>query len=289
MIQDEWNAHIRSLVEPALEGTDSFVGTYFEGFSGRIFGGQTIAQALMAASLREDQGKVAHSLHACFIRPGDPGQRVVYQVIDHAVGRSFANRQVIAQQDGQPILIMLAGFHRAENGLSHQARMRTTMMPDMAVERLAAWRATADERGRLLTERLDGRPMEIVPIDPDALFGAQPQPPKSAWWMRMRQPVGAEAALQRGLLAYASDIMLLRNAMLPHGVRPFTQGVQTASLDHAIWFHDTPDMDDWLLFETDSPWAGGARGLSRGHFFTAAGKLVATVTQESLMRMPGRA
>ncbi len=103
--------------------------------------------------------------------------------------------------------------------------------------------------------------------------------------MRLRHPAGAEPAVQRALLAYASDMMLLRTAMLPHGIRPFSRGVQTASLDHAIWFHDTPDMDDWLLFETDSPWAGHARGLSQGHFFTAQGRLVASVAQESLMRM----
>lgn len=288
MIQHEWGTRVRSLVEPTPLAAGTYQGTHFEGFASRIFGGQTIAQALMAASLAEEQGKLAHSLHACFLRAGDPGKPVHYQVTDLVAGRSFANRQVIARQDGQPILIMLAGFHRAESGPGHQSAMRNTTVPEQALERLATWRNTADERGRLLTQRLDGRPMEIVPIDPNALFGAQPQLPQSAWWMRMRHPVGADGALQRGLLAYASDIMLLRNAMLPHGVRPFTPGVQSASLDHAIWFHDTPDMDEWLLFETDSPWAGGARGLSRGHFFTSNGRLVATVTQESLMRMPER-
>ena len=217
--------------------------------------------------------------------PSDVGKAVDYQVTEHFLGRSFANRQVIASQDGEPILVVQVSFHGAEDGHAHQVDMRTHLTPQQSADRLRQWRNRTDERGRLFADRLDGRPIEIVPIDPDALFGAEPQSPRSAWWMRLRHPAGAEPAVQRALLAYASDMMLLRTAMLPHGIRPFSRGVQTASLDHAIWFHDTPDMDDWLLFETDSPWAGHARGLSRGHFFTAQGRLVASVAQESLMRM----
>ena len=280
-----WSQDIRRLVDPVPTAPLAARGEGLDGPAGRIFGGQAIAQALMAAAQAEGQGRLAHSLHASFLRAGDVGKAVDYHVTEHFLGRSFANRQVIATQDGQPILVVQVSFHGAEDGHAHQVDMRTHLTPQQSADRLRQWRNRTDERGRLFADRLDGRPIEIVPIDPDALFGAEPQSPRSAWWMRLRHPAGAEPAVQRALLAYASDMMLLRTAMLPHGIRPFSRGVQTASLDHAIWFHDTPDMDDWLLFETDSPWAGHARGLSRGHFFTAQGRLVASVAQESLMRM----
>jgi acyl-CoA thioesterase-2 len=281
----QWSQVIERLIVPQAVTPLSARGDGLEGPVGRIFGGQAIAQAVMAGCQAERSGRLPHSLHASFLRAGDVRMSVDYQVTEHFLGRSFAQRQVIASQGAHPILVVQLGFHIAEPGPAHQTAMRCTFTPAQSTERLARWRATADERGKLFAERLDGRPIEIVPIDPDALFGADPQPPHSAWWMRLRHPLGAAPDLARALLAYASDMMLLRNAMLPHGIRPFSRGVQTASLDHAIWFHDTPDMDDWLLFETDSPWAGHARGLSRGHFFTASGHLIASVTQESLMRV----
>lgn len=283
--EQDWTDHIRSLLQPVSTPEGHCLGGHFEGLGGRIFGGQAIAQALMAASHKEDAGRLVHSLHACFLRAGDTREPVHYHVTEHLAGRSFANRQVVAMQGGQPILTLMASFHRREAGPCHQAPMRTKMTLAEATARLEAWRSLPDGRGRLMGERLDGKQIEIVPADPDALFGADPHPPRAAWWLRLRSPVTADTALQAAALAYASDIMLLRNAMLPHGVRPFTPGVQSASLDHAIWFHEMPDLNDWLLFETDSPWAGHARGLSRGHFYTADGRMVATVTQESLMRV----
>jgi acyl-CoA thioesterase-2 len=285
----DWTSLISALIAP-VPGTDGMSrGEHFEGAFGRIFGGQVIAQALMAASRDEQDDRQARSLHASFLRPGSVSKPVDYRVTLPFAGRSFATRQVVATQDDQPILILLASFHRSEDGLTHQAAVQTQVQPDEAQRRLVLWREKAGDRARLFSERLDTRPIELVPIDPDALFGAEPAPPRSAWWMRSRRPLAASPPMQHALLAYASDMMLLRNAMLPHRVRPFSGGVQTASLDHAIWFHETPDMNDWLLFETDSPWAGYARGLNRGHFFTAQGKMIATVTQESLMRLPAAA
>lgn len=282
----DWSQLIEQMIVPQPVTPLTARGEGLEGPVGRIFGGQALAQAVMAGCQAEREGRLPHSLHASFMRAGDIRKPVDYHVTEHFLGRSFANRQVLATQDGQPILVMQIGFHIAEPGPAHQAEMRCTVTPAQSIKQLAQWRARADERTRLFAERLDGRPIEIVPIDPDALFGADPQPPRSAWWLRLRHPLGASPILTRALLTYASDMMLLRNAMLPHGIRPFSRGVQIASLDHALWFHETPDMDDWLLFEMDSPWAGHARGLSRGHFFTASGQLVASVTQESLMRMP---
>lgn len=283
--QENWSSHMRSMVAPVQTGDQLFRGGHFEDVTGRIFGGQVVAQALMAASHGEDAGRRVHSLHACFLRAGDVDQPVEYQVVELTAGRSFANRQITAVQGGKPILSMMASFHRPEEGPSHQVETGTVTPPDEARRQLEAWCARTDDRGRRLVKRLDGRPVEIVPVDPDALFSTDPRPPRSAWWLRLRHPLVGGDEIQAALLAYASDMMLLRNAMLPHGIRPFTPGVQTASLDHAIWFHAVPDLNDWLLCETDSPWSGQARGLSRGHFFTPDGRLVATVVQESLMRL----
>lgn len=281
----DWSALISALVDPICGTNGKSRGEHLEGPLGRIFGGQVIAQALMAASREEQDARLAHSVHASFLRAGDVNKPVDYCVTVPFAGRSFTTRNVVATQGDHAILILLASFHRPEDGLVHQVAMQTEAGPAETRRRLERWRETAGERARLFSDRLDTRPIEIVPLEPDALFGAEPNAPRSAWWMRLRRPMAASPPMQRALLAYASDMMLLRNAMLPHRVRPFSRGVQTASLDHAIWFHETPDMDEWLLFETDSPWAGHARGLNRGHFFTAQWKLVATVTQESLMRL----
>jgi len=180
---------------------------------------------------------------------------------------------------------MTASFHSAEPGPSHQAAMRARSTPDEAIDQLRAWSQVAPaQQQRLLAHRLQQGALEVVPVDPAGLFGTEPRNAAAAMWLRLRSPIAGSPALHHALLAYASDIMLLRAALLPHGFRPFTPGAAVASLDHVLWLHETPDMNDWLLFETDSPWSGHTRGLSRGHFFTAGGRMIATVSQESLMR-----
>lgn len=273
-----------ALIDPTPGAHGAARGCSLEGPGGRIFGGQVVAQALMAATHLEQDGRQAHNLHASFLRAGDVSKPVDYHATEPFAGRSFATRQVIAMQDGQPILALTASFHRSETGPAHHAPKRTQASPDEALQRLDTWRASGGEQARLFSERLGSRPIEIVPIDPDALFGGEPQAPRTAWWARLRRPLASSPAMHRGLLAYTSDMLLLRNAMLPHAIRPFSPGVQTASLDHAVWFHETPDLSEWLIFETDSPWAGHARGLSRGCFYDQDGRLIASVAQESLMR-----
>ena len=267
-----------------------FIGTDLEGFNGRIFGGQIMAQGLMAASRSETLGREAHSVHAFFLRPGDIRRAVEYRVTELLDGRSFANRMVVALQDDKAILSLMASFHRPEPGVRHEAVRRTVISAPQAVDQFQAWRQKMnDERKLLAAARFDERPIEIVPTDPDAVFGDGSHAPSSAVWMRLRYPVANDRALHSAILTYASDIMLLRAAMLPHGVRPFTPGVVSASLDHSLWIHEAPDMNQWLLFETESPWAAHARGLSRGHFFDEAGHMVGTVAQESLMRVSASA
>lgn len=255
-----------------------------------LFGGQAIAQGLMAACAEEDGTRLPHSLHAHFLRPGVRAEPVDYQVTTLSQGRSFAARRVEAMQADTVICSMIASFHIQEPGFEHQQEAPFSLDIDAALESLAKWNLRHEAAANSsVIERLQNRPVEIVPLDPGALFGTRPREPRTGAWMRMRQPTGAGPAMQRALLAYASDMMFMRNAMLPHSISLAAGTMQATSLDHAIWFHETPDFDRWHLFATESPWAGHARGLNRGFFFSQEGKLVATVSQESLMRPKGEA
>lgn len=256
----------------------------------RLFGGQAIAQGLMAACAEEEGARLPHSLHAYFLKPGSREDAVEYRVTTLSQGRSFATRRVEAVQADTVICAMIASFHAPESGFSHQAEAPFALDIDAALENLASWNAhNSGAANSSLIERLQKRPIEIVPLDPGALFGAKPREPRTGVWMRMREPTGAGPAMQRALVSYASDMMFLRNAMLPHAIRPGSDSVQATSLDHAIWFHETPDFDRWHLFASESPWAGGARGLSRGHFYAEDGRMIATAQQENLMRPQGEA
>jgi len=251
----------------------------------RLFGGHAIAQALLAATAVEDEGRLPHSLHAHFLKAGSSAHPVRYAVTPLSAGRSFAVRRVDGFQGDALIFTMTVSFHIAEPGFAHTSPTPFPLDIDAALAGLEKWRASDDQSSSIpIVERLQKRPIEIVPIDPGLLFGSQGREAKTAVWMRMRDPAQADPALQRALLGYASDMMFLRNALLPHGIRPGSDRVQAASLDHAVWFHETPDFDKWHLFATESPWAGHARGLNRGHFYDLEGRMIASVSQESLMR-----
>ncbi|MXO89874.1 acyl-CoA thioesterase II [Altererythrobacter aquaemixtae] len=254
----------------------------------RLFGGQAVAQALMAASGEEQDGRLAHSVHAHFLRAGAASVPVEYTVTTLAEGRSFATRRVEARQGAALIFAMTASFHGQEPGFAHAVDPPFDLDVEAARNSLKSWMAHNTEAASSpLINHLQHRPVEIVPLDPGSLFGTRAREAQTGSWMRMREAAGAGPQMQRALLAYASDMMFLRNSLLPHGVRPGGDKAQVASLDHAIWFHDTPDFDQWHLFATGSPWAGHARGLNQGHFFSVDGKLVATVAQENLMRPLG--
>ena len=271
-------------LDPA--GPASWTGGPGPGVGPRLFGGHALAQALMAASLAEDSPRLAHSLHAHFLSPGLADRPVRFDVETIAEGKSFARRRVDARQDGAHLLTMIVSFQVDEDGFSHSAKPPSVGKLDDARRALDAWCEAQDEFESLpIIGRIADRPIDVVPLEVEALFGNIPHPPKSGVWMRARDPAGAPDAMTRSQLAYASDMLFLRNALLPHGVRPGEKGIQISSLDHAIWFHRNTDFSQWHLYATESPWAGKARGLSRGHFFDADGELVATVTQENLMRI----
>lgn len=276
---------LRTLLDIETIDTDLHRGPRLPGGQGRVFGGQVIAQALVAAMRSIDSGKVAHSLHAYFMRPGDEQLPIVFRVVRDFEGRSFATRRIIAMQKGEPILNMAASFQTPEEGFGHQATMPDVQPPeDLLSERELAARERDIIPDHMAHFMLRPRAIEFRPIDPRPLADSEKRPPRSGCWFRAVAPVGDDPDLHRAMLAYASDMMLLGTSMRPHGVNWLNSNMQTASLDHALWLHESFRVDDWLLYVTDSPWAGHARGFNRGQIFSRDGRLVASVAQEGLIR-----
>lgn len=273
------------LLEVEEIDTDLFRGRRQPGGVGRVFGGQVIAQALQAAQRSTEDPKAAHSLHAYFMRAGSEDYPIIYRVVRDFDGRSFATRRVIAMQRGQPILNMAASFHVPEEGLHHQDAMPDVAPPEDLRPEQELRRDYIDEiPEKFRRHMLRGRPIEIRPCNPRHWFRPEPQEARQYSWFRLIAPTGEDPALHRAILAYASDMTLLGTCMLPHGVSWMTHNIQTASLDHAVWFHEPFRADDWLLYATDSPWSGHSRGYNRGQIFSRDGRLVASTTQEGLIR-----
>ncbi|WP_267433663.1 acyl-CoA thioesterase II [Sphingomonas sp. GM_Shp_1] len=266
--------------------TDLYRGARRPGGEGRVFGGQVIAQALQAAQRSTEAPRTAHSLHAYFMRPGDERYPIVYRVERDFEGRSFATRRVIAMQKGKPILNLACSFQTPEEGLHHQDAMPDVPAPDTLTPERELLAALGDQIPAPLRAFLSRpRPIELRPVDPRQLLKPEPRAPSQSIWFRLVAPVGDDPALHRAILAYASDFALLGTSTLPHAVHWLIDDMQTASLDHALWLHEPFRADEWLLYTTDSPWAGHARGFNRGRIFTSDGRLVASVAQEGLIRL----
>ena len=270
-------------LDPA--GTDSFVGHNRQGGTGRMFGGQVIAQALVAAERTVGEDRPVHSLHAYFLRGGDETRDVALHVLRDLDGGSFANRRVVASQADKPILTLVASFHRREEGACHAAAMPDVPPPEDLPSEADLRAAHVDE---LPAEKrammLRPRPIEHRPAEPRHWMNPAPQEAKSHTWFRTVAPLPDDPRIHRAVLAYASDISLLGTSTLPHGLSWIIGNVMGVSLDHALWFHDDFRADEWLLYACDSPWAGRARGFNRGQIFTRDGRHVASVAQEGLIR-----
>jgi len=261
-----------------------FRGLSPEGRVQRVFGGQVLSQALVAAG-RTVEGRICHSLHAYFLRAGDPKVPILYEVDRSRDGASFTSRRVVAIQHGRPIFTLEASFQVQEQGYEHQFGVPQVADPDTlpgedqlrakAVEKLPE-----EARAWLLRPR----PFETRPVDPREYFAPAKRPPHEMLWIRADGALPNDPALHQCLLAYASDMSLLDTGLLPHGIGWFDNKVQMASLDHAMWFHRPFRADHWLLYVQDSPSASGARSFNRGMIYTRDGKLVASVAQEGLMR-----
>lgn len=249
-----------------------------------VFGGQVLAQALLAASRTVPSG-AAHSLHGYFLLPGDPQAPIVYDVDRIRDGRSFTTRRVVAIQHGRAIFNMSASFQVSEEGIEHQFDMPVAPRPDSLrsseeLDREVARHASPKVR-RFLNLQL---PIEFRPVEPLDPLTPPVRPPHRQSWIRAAEALPDDPAIHQAVLAYASDFSLLATAFLPHGLSFLQDDVQAASLDHAMWFHRPFRADQWLLYVMDSPSASGARGFARGSIFTAEGQLAASVTQEGLVR-----
>ncbi|MFO1088908.1 MAG: acyl-CoA thioesterase II [Hyphomicrobiales bacterium] len=253
----------------------------------RVFGGQVIGQALVAASRTAPEDRAVHSLHGYFIRPGDPEIPIVYQVERYRDGKSFTTRQVVAIQHGLPIFTMTASFHVAEPGLEFQAEMPDVPPPEeLPSEREILEKFSdrmPDNMRRYFSRR---RPIELRPVTPlhylEPRAGAEPV---QNVWIRATETLPENPAIHQCVLAYASDMTLLDTSLVAHGRNFFDPAIMMASLDHALWFHRPFKADEWLLYAQDSPSTQGARGFTRGSVFDREGHLVASVAQEGLIRV----
>ena len=282
------------LLSPIREGEDRFTGPAQPGGQGRVFGGQVIAQALQAAQATIGEDKQAHSLHAYFLRGGEEGPPIDYATERDFDGRSFANRRVVASQGGTPILNLTASFQAPEEGLSHQA----APMPDVPdpeglvtddevrAKALEAFGEKMSAGQRALMMR--PRPIEMRSSGRHQWLNPEPREPHSFSWFKTVGALPDDPALHRAVIAYASDYTLLGTAVLPHGLSWMRGELISASLDHAIWFHAPARADEWLLYDTDSPWSGSGRGYNRGRIFTRDGVLVASTAQEGMIRQARR-
>ena len=251
----------------------------------RVFGGLVLGQALVAAG-RTVEERVAHSLHAYFLRPGDPTIPILYNVDRIRDGRSFTTRRVVAIQHGRAIFNMSASFQIEEPGLEHQAELPDVPDP----EDLPGRPELAEKFAHELPPRVVGwlkqeRPIEERYAGPVYFFKPEKHPPKREIWFRASGPLPDAIALHQCFLAYASDFSLLDTSTLPHAVSFLDGTLLSASLDHAMWFHRPFRADEWLLYAQDSPSASGARGFNRGSIFTRDGRLIASVAQEGLLRV----
>jgi acyl-CoA thioesterase-2 len=255
-----------------------------------VFGGQVVAQALVAAYRTVASNLVAHSLHSYFLRRGDMDYPIVYQVERIRDGRSFTARRVMAIQKGRPIFSMMASFQAPEYGLEHQAEMPDVPGPDELKEQLELrqdWINDCPEPFR--DAFLRKLPIEIKPVSPRNPLKPDTRDPVQNNWFKAADVLPDDPMIHQCVMAYASDFTLLTTALHPHGVTWAQPDMTVASLDHAIWFHRPIKADDWWLYNMDSPMAVSGRGLSRGFIFDQAGKLLASTTQESLMRKYGLA
>jgi acyl-CoA thioesterase-2 len=251
----------------------------------RVFGGQVIAQALVAAQRTVAADRFVHSLHAYFMRPGDPSVPILYQVERIRDGGSFTTRRVVAVQHGHAIFALSASFQLDEGGYDHQATMPPVPMPEDLMgedEFKAMFLEKAPEPVRRYWQR--PRPIEFRPVSLAHYLTKDKLEPRQDVWVRALGEVPQDRHICAVVLAYISDMTLLDASLYPHGSSVFDPSIQAASLDHAMWFHRPFSFDDWLLYSQDSPSASGARGMTRGSIYTRSGVLIASVAQEGLIR-----
>ena len=253
---------------------------------GRVFGGQVVAQALVAAQRTVDNERACHSLHSYFLRGGDPATPILYEVVRSRDGRSFSSRRVIATQKGKEIFHMAASFQVGESGLEHQFTMPDVVPPDDLEDEAAIRGKIAEKVPEQFREHfLRHRPIDLRPINRRHLINPEPTTEMQYVWFRAKGKLPDDPKIHLCVLSYASDMSLLDTSLAPHGVNWMNSNIQMASLDHSLWFHHPFRADEWLLYAQESPAAAGGRGYNRGLIYTQDGRLVASAIQEGLMRV----
>ena len=251
----------------------------------RVFGGQVAGQALVAAGRTVPQDRPVHSLHAYFLRPGDPSIPIVYEVDRIRDGRSFTTRRVVGIQHGKPIFNLSASFQLVEDGIEHGSAMPDVVGPEGLSRLEDRMQPYADELGGWYTRR---RPIDVRYVDdpPRVAKDSGHRRASSQVWMRADGALPDDPLVHVCAVTFASDMTLLDSTLLNHGLAWGTGDVLGASLDHAMWFHRPFRADEWWLYDQESPWTGAARGLSRGSIYTRNGDLAVSVVQEGLLRTP---
>jgi len=250
----------------------------------RTFGGHLVGQALAAATATVEPPRLVHSLHAYFVRAGVTTATTEFAVARDADGSNLSFRRVLVTQAGRVLLSLSASFQEPYAGDAHEEAMPPAPPPEALLDdhiRAAQLPGISPE-----AQALAGRasPFQFRSLQPEVRLGVAPAPALQQFWFRAASPMEGDQAFQRTVLAYASDMMLLGTGLMPHGLRWFDGRARISSIDHALWIHADVKIDDWLFYTQESPWSGQGRNLNRGHIFDRAGRMVASVTQEGVMR-----
>ncbi|MDP1932808.1 MAG: acyl-CoA thioesterase II [Gammaproteobacteria bacterium] len=252
----------------------------------RVYGGQVLAQALLSASRTVPADRQPHSLHSYFMRPGDLNHPIIFVVERLRDGKSFNTRRVSAMQNGEVILNLAASFQVLEAGLSHQSEMPTVPPPEHCLTRKQLAEQYKDSMSAEMLARFS-RPfaIDLRQVESENYLHPEKRPPTRSVWMKLNTTLPDDYAWHAHILAYASDMTILETSLRPHGMSLFSNRLQVASLDHAMWFHRPFRADEWLLYVQDSPSSSAGRGFSRGNIFRQSGELVVSVAQEGLIRV----
>jgi len=271
----------------ARTSEDIFTGQSQPQPLGRVFGGQVLAQSLVAAIRTIAEDRVVHSMHGYFLRPGDATQPITFSVDRIHDGRSFSTRRTQAYQNGLPILSMIASFQVLDEGLDHQVAMPTDLPDPESLPSAAETLAGIDHP--VAADWAHGRAFDMRHVPSPIYFTVEgAHVPHQAVWLKAKSRLPDDENLHRAALAYASDYSILESIMRGHGIPWALPGLKAASLDHAMWFHRFARVDEWLLYVQESPNAVGGRGLSLGRIYSRDGVLIASVAQEGMVRVPSR-
>jgi acyl-CoA thioesterase-2 len=268
----------------ARTSEDIFTGTSQSMPLGRVYGGQVLAQSIVAAERTIPDGRIVHSMHGYFLRPGDSTKGITFAVDRIHDGRSFSTRRTQAFQDGVPIFSMIASFQDEDPGLEHQEPMPDGIPgPDELPDVESHLEGLHPMSKRLFTDR----PVDVRHI-PSPIYASVKgeHVPRQAVWMRVRRPLPDAAGIHRAALAYLSDLTIQESILRAHGIAWATPGLKVASLDHAMWWHRFGRADEWMLYVQESPSARGGRGLATGRVYSDSGVLLASVAQEIMVRVP---